>query len=196
LAFKFLQFFIGEGTATKFIDNLPGGIVPRVDPNRNPNTAREKLIAQLWQDYTRDHKKIWLRFFLTLEHAFTGEITEEQLNKEFRNYWITGKIGRNYFLGSEIFGAIYHGLGKDACFEAMRDPRKMLPLYNKALEKNKQRLSKCVRVPDSIIAMSLAIGKGSIDKRRKKEGEERIIPSPFPHIFLISKDFCCLNQVR
>lgn len=100
---------------------------------------------------------------MTFEHAFTGEITGEQLNKEFRSYRITGKIGRNYFLGSEIFGAIYHGLGRDACFEAMRDPRRMLPLYNKALEKNTQLLNKCVRVPDSIIAMSLAIGKGSIN---------------------------------
>ena len=39
-----------------------------------------------------------------------------------RNYWGMDTTGDSYFLGSELFGAIYFGFGKEGCFQAMRDP--------------------------------------------------------------------------
>jgi hypothetical protein len=148
-----------EGTATKFIDNAPGGMVPRVDPNRKGNEPLERIISEIWQKYSAEEKAIFNRLFTTFEKACMGKLSKEELNQEMREYWLTGISGRIYFLGSEMFGAIYHGLGKQACFDAMRDPRKIFDFYNKAIDKNPKLLGQCIRIPDRLVKMAQSLGK-------------------------------------
>jgi len=162
LAFYFLQVFVGEGTANKFINNCTGGNVPRIDSNRK-NTMMDpginKMTRELWEEYTLHENEIFNRMVKTFENAFTGNLTREQLNKELGEYWITGMIAKNYFIGSELFGAIYFGFDKEGCFDVMRDPRKMFDYYNKAIEQRSDILSQCPRIPDSIVKMALSIGE-------------------------------------
>ena len=158
LAYFFLNIFVGEGTASKFINNLPGGAVPRIDKDRKNNHILEAFISDTWESYTKEEQAIFDRMCRSFELVYTGKMGQEDVDKEMREYWVPGKTGRFYFLGCELFGAIYYGFGKEGCFEAMRDPRKMFDLYNKAIDKNKEVLGKCPRIPEGIVKMALSIG--------------------------------------
>ncbi|HKR66584.1 MAG TPA: hypothetical protein VJZ00_22850, partial [Thermoanaerobaculia bacterium] len=80
----------------------------------------------------------------SLESALTGILTDEAFDRELREYWLSGSIGRAYVLGSDLFGAIYIAFGKDGVFRAMRDPRLILTMYNDALDAKPEALAKCV----------------------------------------------------
>ena len=146
LTFEFLCIFVGEGTATKFINNTGGGAVPRIDPERS-NTMMDPgtnpLTKPLWQQYTANLTRIFGQMETMFMDIHNGKMSEEAYDEQMRKYWITGMIGRNYFIGSEIFGAIYHGLGKEAAFDAIRDPRRMFDLYNRAVGMKPDLLGAC-----------------------------------------------------
>jgi hypothetical protein len=160
LARTFLLLFVGEGTATKFINNAAGGLVPRIDPDRT-NTSMDystnELTRSLWQEYTDTEAEIFEKMASTFREIQQGRLTEDELMEEIRDYWVSGVVGRNYFLGSELFGAIYFGFGKEGCFEAMRDPRTMFDLYNRSLVKRPDLLSQCIPISDDIARQALAI---------------------------------------
>jgi hypothetical protein len=63
-----------------------------------------------------------------------------------------------YFVGAELFGAIYHAHGKEGAFTAIRDPRKIFLLYNDAIKKRADILGGCYVIPDSSVQHALAIG--------------------------------------
>ena len=157
IALAYLSMLVGEGTATKFLSNAPGGIVPAISDNSETSFYKTDII-KLWSEHTKSEEEIFLHFFDVFKKAFEGKLSEDDYKKDLRNYWLDGLTGRLYFIGSEIFGAIYYGFGKEGCFEAMRDPRKIFSLYNQAIEK-KSELSACPRVPESLIEMALSIGK-------------------------------------
>lgn len=157
LAFSFISLFVGEGTATKFVDNAPGGCVPAVDGSRE-NTFQGEL-GILWKNYTSEEPDIFKRMISIFERLYSGGMTAEDLNTEVRNYWLSGRKGRAYFLGSELFGAVYQTFGKDLSFASMADPRKLFALYNKAIEKKPELLGRCCRVPESTVQHALAIGQ-------------------------------------
>ena len=160
LARTFLLLFVGEGTATKFINNAGGGRVPRIDTDRT-NTSIDptinELTTSLWQQYSDNEEAIFEKMAVTFRQIIQGNMTQNELFQEIRDYWISGIIGRNYFLGSELFGAIYFGFGKEGCFQAMRDPRTMFDLYNRSLEKRADLLNQCVPIPQEIVREALAI---------------------------------------
>jgi hypothetical protein len=164
VAFNFLQVFVGEGTANKFINNCSGGAVPRIDGER-ANTVMDPgtndMTRELWEEYTRDEPEIFEKLVTTFNRAADGDLTEAELKEEMGGYWIAGMMPRNYFVGSEILGAIYFGFGKAGCFDVMRDPRKMFDYYNRALDKRGDVLGNCPRIPDAAAARALSIGKGS-----------------------------------
>jgi hypothetical protein len=166
VAFQFLQVFVGEGTANKFINNCGGGAVPRIDGDR-ANTIMDPgtndMTRELWEQYTRDESDIFEKLVETFNRAADGDLPEAELKDEMAGYWITGMMPRNYFVGSEIFGAIYFGFGKEGCFDVMRDPRKMFDYYNRALEKRPDVLSGCPRIPGAAAARALSIGDGSLN---------------------------------
>lgn len=154
-AFNFLRLFIGEGTATKFVDNAPGGYVPEINSSKG-NAFTGKLDA-LWKEYTSKEQEIFKRFVSTFEKLYQGKMTQYELESEINNYWLAGLKGPAYFLGSELFGAIYYGFGKEGSFAAMENPEEMLDLYNKALKKKPEILNNCFVIPDTVIQHSLAL---------------------------------------
>src|SRR5262249_55891327 len=95
-----------------------------------------------------------------LDRATKGALSQEELDREMREYWFNGAIGRAYVFGSEMFGAIYHGFGKDSVFAAIEDPRKMFQLYNRALDRKPALLKACVRMPKTSVTQALAVGRG------------------------------------
>jgi hypothetical protein len=160
LAFEFLSVFVGEGTATKFINNADGGTVPRIDPIRS-NTIMDPstndLTKPLWTQYTKHENLIFQRMGSTLLEIVEGKMDRAAYEEEIRDYWITGMIGRNYFIGAELFGAIYIGLGKQACFDVIRDPRQMFKMYNRAVQSKPDLLNQCPIIPDKVIQSALGI---------------------------------------
>lgn len=154
LAFEFLTIFVGEGTATKFIDNAPGGYTPQVNNKKSSN-----IPLSTWRKYTLSEEKIFQRMIDTFNKLHSGEMSKDELDLEIENYWVKGIKGRNYFIGSEIFGAIYHALGKDGVFTAIRDPRKMFELYNKAIEKESNLLTKCPKIPEITVKNAVSLGE-------------------------------------
>jgi hypothetical protein len=157
LALSFISLFVDEGTATKFVDNAPGGCVPAVAESRGHTFEGE--LGTLWKNYTSEEPDIFNRVIAVFEKLYSGGMTAEDLNTEARTYWLSGLKGRAYFLGSELFGAVYHAFGKDGSFAAMRDPRKLFGLYNEAIEKKPDLLGSCCRIPESTVEHALAIGQ-------------------------------------
>ena len=152
LAFTFLRFFIGEGTALRFINNAPGGLVPKI--NNKKTTGFNYLgLHQLWEEYTYEEHQIFEKFATTINDICIGKMDVNQFQNEIRTYWSTGIMGRQYFLGSEIIGAIYIGLGKDACFEVMTNPIIMLEYYNLARQKKPKLLNECPKIPNDILRL-------------------------------------------
>lgn len=157
LAFRFLSMFIGEGTATKFINNADGGCVPRVDTTKIDGSLDE--IKDEWENYTMQEPEMFSRLVSTFERAFSGQMTEKDLTKEMKEYWFTGGVVYPvYFVGSELFGAIYIGMGKEAAFEAMKNPRRMFELYNKAIDRRPDILKDCPKIPETSVKNALLIG--------------------------------------
>jgi len=157
LALRFLSFFVGEGTATKFISNAPGGCVPAVPGGRFHAFKGELTVA--WNNYTSEETEIFRRMIATFEKAYSGGMTAEDLDTEMRDYWFSGFLGRAYFVGAELFGAIFHAFGKTGVFAAMEDPRKIFELYNRSIEKKPELLGGCFRIPKPAVRQALAIGE-------------------------------------
>lgn len=160
LVFRFLTVFIGEGTATKFINNVPGGWVPRIGQLQDTpiaDASRNPITRDLWHQYIENEESIFNRMCQTVQALSNHKMDKAALNQDLRDYWMTGAVGRNYFLGSEFFGAIYFGMGKKGCFQAMEDPRRMFELYNQAI-RNDDRLKPCIPVPDDIVELARDLG--------------------------------------
>jgi hypothetical protein len=160
VAFNFLKIFVGEGTANKFIDNVPGGCVPPVRNDKKFRYLNQKMMnawENAWRKYTSSEDKLFQRMIDTFSKAYSGSLTEEGLKAEM-SYWFTGTAAPAYFAGSELFGAVYYAFRKKGAFEAMRDPRRIFDLYNKSIQKERQVLSNCPVIPESIVEKALSIG--------------------------------------
>jgi hypothetical protein len=158
VAYKFLTLFIGEGTATKFINDYPGGCVPVVDESRRDTSFDKGEIGKWWHRYTSEESNLFARLVETFEKAYSGKLTATELNTETGQFWLNGFVSPVYFVGAELFGAIYHAHGKEGAFTAMRDPRKTFLLYNDAIRKRADILGSCYVIPDSSVQHALAIG--------------------------------------
>ncbi len=158
VAYRFLSLFIGEGTATKFINDYPGGCVPVIDQSRRDTSFYKGEIGKWWQKYTSDEPDLFTRLITTFERAYSGELSPTELQTEISQFWLNGYVSPVYFVGSELFGAVYHGFGKEGAFTAMRDLRKLFLLYDNAIKNNPNILGRCNVIPDSTVQHALAIG--------------------------------------
>jgi hypothetical protein len=52
-------------------------------------------------------------------------------------YWLSGYKGRAYFLGAELFGAVYQAFGKKKLFYVINNPQYLLLYYNCSIRKLK-----------------------------------------------------------
>jgi hypothetical protein len=156
VALEFLSIFMPEGTATKFINNFPGGCVPAVDSTwQDPIYSAEA--RQWWGQYTKDEAELFARVAATFERARSGTLGRDSLRAEIGSYWLAGYISPVYFVGAELYGAIYHAFGKWSAFSAMEDVSKLLPMYDAAIKKRRDLLGHCPAFADSTIMHARAI---------------------------------------
>lgn len=157
LAYEFINLFIGEGTAVRFMDNSPGAYVPVLTELRKP-TQESNRVQSIWGDYIADVKNIFNKVISTYESISSGKLTRDQLESEISHYWLSGYTSLVYFVGSELFGPIYVAFGKEKVFEAMQNPRKIFYLYNNAIKLKPRLLGNCTVLPDSMVRHALSIG--------------------------------------
>jgi hypothetical protein len=157
VAFRFLTFFVGEGTATKFISKAPGGCVPAVAAVKYPTPFSGELLAA-WKEHTANENQVFERLVATFDKAAAGEMNASDLDKEVPR-WVGGLVGPAYFAGAELFGAIYAAFGKPGVFAAIEDPRTIFDSYNKAIDKEPRLLGSCPRIPAKTVELALAIGR-------------------------------------
>jgi Putative zinc dependent peptidase (DUF5700) len=159
VALEFLAAFMAEGTAVKLVNDYPGGCVPRIDATRWDPVYNPE-VAQWWTRYTADEPALFHHVAATFDSAYAGTLTRDQLQAELGSYWLAGFISPIYFVGAELYGAIYQADGKDSVFAAMRDARHVLPMYDAAIRKRPQMLGGCVVFPDSTMRHARAIEAG------------------------------------
>lgn len=157
MAYQFLSLFIAEGTATKFINNYPGGCVPIIDTSRDSSYDTLE-VGKWWQKYTIEESELFNRFVETFERAHSGKLTEKEMQNEIGQFWLSGYVSPVYFVGAELYGAIYHVHGKQGLFAAMQDPRQILSMYNNAIKSKPDLLGRCFKIPDPTVEHALAIG--------------------------------------
>jgi len=157
IAYEFLSLFLAEGTAVKCVNNYPGGCVPAIDKSKNSDIFKDAIKIE-WQKYTLKESELFLLFTTTFEKAYSGKLSRKELQDEMQNFWLNGYISPVYFIGSELFGAIYIGGGKENLFKAMVDLRQVPLLYNDAIKNQPRLIGNCFVFPDSIVQHSLRIG--------------------------------------
>ena len=156
MAFQVLNVAVAEGTATKFVSGSPAGCVPAIAEVRfNTFTAE---LTKNWKVHAANEAELVQHQAAMLDRALSGNLTDEALNTDLREYWLSGTVGRAYVIGSEMFGAIYIAFGKEKVFAAMKDPRQLFSLYNAALDAKPAVLASCIRVPERAVKQALAIG--------------------------------------
>jgi hypothetical protein len=159
LAFRVMSLCVGEGTATEFISGAPGGLVPPIPGLRYHIFQGDAKLTAAWDALVPEEPAMFEHLIALLDKAVSGALSEEDLQTEISTYWLNGFLGRDYFLGCELFGAIYHAFGKEGVFAAMRDPRKLFDLYDRALDAKPEILGRCFRIPESAVKQALAIGR-------------------------------------
>jgi hypothetical protein len=155
LAFRVLSLFVAEGTASKFVDNAPGGAVPPLDPAQPAWTGP---VAQAWSEHTARERELFQRMLDEFDRALRGELTREALNTGMHGFWLAGIKGPAYFVGAELYGAIHAGLGREELFACMRDPRRTFDAYRRALAAKPDLLGKCPPIPAAVAERALVLG--------------------------------------
>jgi hypothetical protein len=158
LALRVISMVVAEGVATKFISGPPAGCVPEMPGV--PFHIFTPDLAAAWNARVPEEPEMVRHMSELLDRAVHGTLTQDELDRDMREYWFDGAIGRAYVLGSELFGAIALGLGKDSVLVAIEDPRRLFQLYDQALDRKPTLFPNCVRMPEGTVAQALAIGRG------------------------------------
>ena len=159
VAFRVLNLAVAEGTATKFASGAPPGCVPEIAGA--PFNIFTPELTQSWNALLADEAELVQHQATQFDRALSGDLSSEAFDTDLREYWLSGAVGRAYVVGAEMFGAIHLAFGKEAVFAAMKDPRQLFSLYNKALDAKPKALARCVRVPENTAKQALALGKSA-----------------------------------
>lgn len=160
LAFRFISLFGEESTTSKFINNYSGGFVPAIDKSQD-SSFFNIVVQKDWNIYATKESEIIERLISIFERAYNGQLTDSELDSEINQFRENVNVVSPFlFIGSELYGAVYYGFGKEGLFTVMRDPRQLFFLYNKAILSNPGKLSRCIRIPDEATYHALQIGKG------------------------------------
>jgi hypothetical protein len=131
LAYQFLMTFVAEGTASKFVDNLPGGRIPKISKKGSRNF--DVATKHIWKQYSEEEQAIFASFETDFEKIYNGTYNQDSVQYRITTYWLSSLKGRAYFVGAELFGAIYKAFGKKKLFDVMEDPTLLLKTYNSAV---------------------------------------------------------------
>ena len=152
----FLSHFLMEGSATKLVNNVYGKYVEKINPKKEIKYFKAIPginIEREWRKMFSSEDQMFSRFFSTITKILNGSMSQSAVQRELNSYWLSYGSAKHYLIGSEIIGAIYIGFGKSGCFEVMKDPLKLIPKYQQAVQKNRYRLKKCPQVPKELLAL-------------------------------------------
>jgi putative zinc-dependent peptidase DUF5700 len=156
LAAAVITLCIPEGMATAFVSGAPAGRAPAPKGIRFHTMSPD--LVKAWSERVPEEEEMVRRQSEMLAKAVAGELTQDQLNSEMRDYWVNGQIGRAYVLGTDMLSAIDLAFGKKGVFEVLKDPRRFFEMYNAAIAKKPKALARCVPFPESAVKQALAIG--------------------------------------
>jgi hypothetical protein len=138
MAFNVINICIPEGAANEFISGPPAGRVPALAGI--PFHVYTPDLTAAWNERVAEEEDMVKRQSDLFDKALRGQLTQDDFDRELREYWLNGTIGRAYVLGSDMLGAIYVAFGKKAILNVLLDPRQFFELYNKALIAKPQTL--------------------------------------------------------
>ena len=145
MAFRFLSLFVAEGSASKFVDNLPGGCIPKIDLKKKSNLEKEGIV--IWKEFTANEKQLFRAFVEDFKKIFDGIYSTDSIQSRFV-YWLSGYKGKAYFIGSELYGGVYSAFGKQIALETITNPIQLFKLYNQAVQKRKLN---CPSLPEWLV---------------------------------------------
>lgn len=149
---RFFAPFISEGSATKFVNNVFGKYTESIDQKKK--VLYFSVIPGInfepeWRRLFDEEDYMFERFFMAIQNILNGRYSEREIENELKSYWMAPGSARHYLLGSEIMGAIYLVSGKTGCFEVMKDPKKLILMFNKIAQNYK--LKNIPKIPEEII---------------------------------------------
>lgn len=156
MAYQIMTICIAEGAATEFVSGTPPNRVPRPTGTRFRVYTPE--LASAWKKLLPEEEDMIRHQTLMLKRAIAGELTQDDFDRDLREYWLNGPIGRAYVLGADMLGAIYVSFGKGGVFRAFRDPRQFFRLYNDAISRKPRVLAACTRFPHEAVKLALSVG--------------------------------------
>lgn len=132
--------------------------MPSIDPARH-DPAYTPAVREGWERYSANESELFGRLVATFDQAYAGTLSRDTMAVQRGAYWLDGFVSPIYFVGAELYGAIYHAYGKEGAFAAMRDLTKLLPMYNEAIKKRPALLGRCYVIPDSSVRHAGAMGQ-------------------------------------
>ncbi len=135
-ALQFLMFVVSEGSAIKLVNNAPGGRAPALSQRPTPDFGEAHQAD--WVVYRAEEAEIFAAADRLLTGLLAGEISADEMNAEIRTYWLPGpprSLGRNYYLGAELLGAIHQVSGVESVFQLLGQPGCLIAEYNEAAER-------------------------------------------------------------
>ena len=134
---KYIFRFTGEGLAIKFCNNAEGVISKRIDKECASNVGLASM--KYLNSHFDEHFEL---FCSTAQKIVSGQITEAEVNKQFRTYWWNPYLYKDevacldqtpiYSFGNELFGCIYDAFGLDIMFDCFYNPLKTINYFNRA----------------------------------------------------------------
>lgn len=128
--------FTGEGLAVKFCNNARGVISKKIDADLPANIGLPAM------SILNGHFEEAFRLFNdTLKGLLAGTVTEEEMNRQFADYWWNPYLYQEeaeflaqtpiYSFGNELFGCIYDAFGMETLFACFYHPKKTIEAFNR-----------------------------------------------------------------
>jgi len=158
----YMQRFVMEGMAQKFCNNAPGILSPKPYPEEVFSATQANL--KDWAYFQPQLADIHARAVLDLRQILRGEtLDREKFESDYGDYWTWAAgekegreftLGRQYYYGSELVGAINAAFGREALFEGLTDLRRILLLYNRSVKMLRPQDFERYMFPEDIIKMT------------------------------------------
>jgi hypothetical protein len=137
----------GEGMPTHFVDQRG----KRLQEFENHHNPLYRMVASDWKKHSARIPQLLKKAQQDIALNLEGKLDQAAIMKD----WMGGVTGPAYVLGSYLFQTIHHHLGKKAAIAVATDYRTILQVYNKAVDKGKDREPNLFKF-DSSLAQKLA----------------------------------------
>ncbi|MFC1618795.1 DUF5700 domain-containing putative Zn-dependent protease [Candidatus Neomarinimicrobiota bacterium] len=155
----FFSQIIKEGMANKFCSNAPSRFSSPVNPDKA--FAADETGVENWEFFSQELVDIHARAVRDLRAILNDQVDDpDQFWTDYRNYWTwwagesEGRrfvLGRRYYYGAELLGAIHQAFGRELLLNATADIRRVPALYNDALRELQPPDYELYLFPDEVV---------------------------------------------